>query len=73
MKVLFCSQDIWDLVENGFLDPANATTYNALAQAKKDLLRDNKKKDSKDFLYIFQAVHETIFPRIAVATKSKQT
>jgi len=36
-----------------------------------DLLRDNK-KDSKSLFYIFQEVHETIFPRIATSTKSKQ-
>ena len=36
-----------------------------------DLLRDNK-KDSKALFYIFQAVHESIFPRVAVATKSKK-
>jgi hypothetical protein len=72
MKALFCSQDIWDLVENGYPKPADATTYNALSQAEKDLLKDNKKKDSKALFYIFQGVHERIFPRIAAATKSKQ-
>ena len=45
MKALFSSQDIWDLVENGFQEAADATTYNALSQAEMDLLRDNRKKD----------------------------
>ncbi|KAH9292546.1 hypothetical protein KI387_042268, partial [Taxus chinensis] len=63
---------MWDLVENSFLEPPDATTYNALSQVEKDLLRDNRKKDSKALFYIFQAVHESFFPRIAAATKSKQ-
>ena len=72
MKALFSSQDIWDLMENGFQEPADGATYNALSQQEKDLLRDNRKKDSKALFYIFQVVHESVFPRIAVATKSKQ-
>ena len=72
MKALFSSQDIWDLLENGFQEPANAAAYNALSQQERDFLRDNKKKDSKPLFYIFKAVHESIFPRVVAATKSKQ-
>eukprot|EP00253_Pinus_taeda_P012472 PITA_12472 len=61
-----------DLVENGFQEPADVTTYNALSQAERDLLRENREKNAKDLFYIFQAVHESIFPRVAGATKSKQ-
>lgn len=46
MKAQFSSQDIWDLVENGFQEPGNSTN-NALSQAKRDLLRDNRKMDAK--------------------------
>lgn len=69
---MFSSQDIWDLVENGFQEPTYVATYNVLSQAERDLLRDNKKKDSKALCYIFQAFHESIFPRLVVAMKSKQ-
>ena len=72
MKALFSSQDIWDLVENGFQEPTDAAAYNALSQAERDLLRDNRKKDSKSLFYIFQEVHESIFPRVAAVMKSKQ-
>eukprot|EP00253_Pinus_taeda_P023442 PITA_23442 len=72
MKVLFSSQDIWDLVENGFPKPTDATTYNALSQAERDQLTGNKKKDSKSLFYIFQEVHKSIFPSVAVAMKSKK-
>ena len=53
MKALFSSQDIWELVENGFQEPTDAAAYNALTQTKINLLRDNKKKDSKALFYIF--------------------
>ena len=72
MKALFSSKYIWDLGENGFQEPVDAGTYNALSQVEKDLLRDNRKKDAKTLFYIFQAFHGTIFPRVAIATKSKQ-
>jgi len=49
----------------------DAATYNTLSQPQRYLLRNNRKKYSKALFYIFQAVHGTIFPRVAVATKSK--
>ena len=57
---LFKSQDLWDLVENGFtdLDEENRLKYN--------------RKDSKVLFFIQQVVHESIFSRIASATTSKQ-
>ena len=33
MKTLFCSQELWDLVENGFTEPPDQVPYNALSQA----------------------------------------
>lgn len=73
MKDLFFSQEIWDLVENGFPKLADAAEYNALTRAKKDLLRDNKNKDSKALFYIFQVVHESISSRIATTKSSKKS
>jgi len=72
MKALSSSQDTWNLVENGFAKAADAITYNVLTQEKNDLLRDSRKKDSKAFFYIFQAMHEFIFAKISAATKSKR-
>jgi hypothetical protein len=72
MKALFSSQDIWELVENGFPKLVDATTYNALTQVEKDLLKDTRKKYSKALFYLFQVVHESIFLRISAATMSKQ-
>ena len=65
------SQDLWDLVENGYVEPENVTAYNNLTAAQKNELNDRRKKDSKALLVIQQAVHESIFPRITAANKSK--
>ncbi|KAH1098416.1 hypothetical protein J1N35_015337 [Gossypium stocksii] len=56
MKTLFKSQDLWDLVENGYTEPDEEAR-----------LKENKKKDSKALFFIQQAVHETVFTKIAVA------
>jgi hypothetical protein len=72
MKTLFCFQYVWDLVENGFPEPADKQAYHALSQAEKDLLKEKKKKDSKALFFIQQAMEESIFPKVVVATRSKQ-
>ncbi|KAE8732422.1 senescence-associated protein DIN1-like [Hibiscus syriacus] len=60
MKTLFKSQDLWDLVENGYTEPDEEAR-----------LRDNK-KDSKALFFIQQAVHETIFLKIATDNTTKE-
>ena len=70
MRVLFSSQDLWELVEDGLEELADEQAFNVLTQAKKDLLKSNK-KNSKSLFYLYQAVHESIFPRIVAAKKSK--
>ena len=72
MKALFRSQDIWEIVENGYVEPPDQAAYNALTQAEKDLLREQRKKDGKALFYIHQAMHESILPRVASATKAKE-
>ena len=72
MKAFFASQDIWELVENGYPKVVYAAVLAALTTTERDLLRDNRKKDSKALFYLFQSMHESIFPRIAAATKSKE-
>eukprot|EP00253_Pinus_taeda_P031856 PITA_31856 len=72
MKALFASQGLWELVETGYVEPANATALVALTAAERDQLKSDKKKDAKALFLLFQSVHESIFPRIAAATKSKE-
>ncbi|KAH0714879.1 hypothetical protein KY284_007784 [Solanum tuberosum] len=61
MKTILKSQDLWDLVECGFADPDEGNK-----------LRSNKQKDAKALVFIQQAVHDSVFSRIATATTSKQ-
>ncbi|KAL6315260.1 hypothetical protein AAG906_000341 [Vitis piasezkii] len=61
MKTLFKSQDLWDLVENG---------YPYLDEEAR--LKENTKKDSKALFFIQQAIHESIFSKIAAATTAKE-
>ena len=71
MRALFASQDLWEFVEYGFEELVDEQEFNALTQAEKDLLKRNRRKDSKALFYLYQVVHESVFPRIAAAKKSK--
>ncbi|XP_059070119.1 uncharacterized protein LOC131859893 [Cryptomeria japonica] len=72
MKTLFCSQDIWDLVEKSFAEPQDDAAYQRLQQTEKDQLKDNRKKDVKALFLIQQAMDESIFPKVSAATRSKK-
>jgi hypothetical protein len=71
MKVLFRGQDVWEIVENGYVEPIDQTTYNVLTQAEKDVLKDQRKKDGNVLFYIHQSMHEIILPRVS-STKQAQ-
>eukprot|EP00253_Pinus_taeda_P009201 PITA_09201 len=72
MRALFPSQDLWEFVEYGFEELAEENEFNRLTQAEKDLLKSNRKKDSKALVFLYQAVHEIVFPRIAATKTSKE-
>ena len=67
MRAMFASQDLRELVEDALEEPIDEQAYNALTQAEKDLLKSNRKKDSKALFYLYQTVHESVFPRIVAA------
>ena len=48
------------------------TTYNNLAQAEKDALREHRNNDGKVMFYIHQAMHESILPRVAAGIIANQ-
>ena len=60
MKTLFCSQELWDLVENSFTEAPYQAAYNTLSQAQKVILKEDKKKDAKALLLIQQEMEELI-------------
>ena len=59
-------------MENVFPEPIDSATFTSLTAAERDLLKDNRKKESKALFYIFQVVHESIFPRIVATKNSKE-
>ncbi|KAK2966032.1 hypothetical protein RJ640_012291 [Escallonia rubra] len=69
MRTLFVSQDVWELVENGYEDPDDIST---LTLAQQEKLRENKKEDAKALYFIQVAVSTSIFPRIIGANRSKE-
>lgn len=62
MKTLLRSQDLWDYVERGF------------EENEEDMVRlkENQKKDARALAIIQQAVHDSVFSRIAAATTARQ-
>ena len=58
MKVLYGSQDLWEIVENGFVEPQDQAP---LTQQQNNELKENRKKDKKALFFIYQAVDEAIF------------
>ena len=67
MKSLFRGQDVWEIVQHGYAELADMTTYNNLTQAEKVVLREHRKKDGKALFYTHQAKHESILPRVAAS------
>ena len=72
MKALFRGKDVLEIVHNAYTEPAYQAAYNNISQAEKDALREQRKKDGKSMLYIHQAMHESILPRVAATNTAKQ-
>ena len=51
MMALFRGQDVWEIVQYGYAEPANMTAYNNLTLAEKDVLREQRKKDGKSLFF----------------------
>ncbi|CAH9132625.1 unnamed protein product [Cuscuta epithymum] len=64
MKTLFKSQELWSMVEDGFVDDQPEEPDQAL--------REKRKKDAKALFLIQQALDDAVFPRIAAASTSKE-
>lgn len=64
MKTLFISQDLWDLVEDGYDEPEKTSTGKATPESKQAL-------NAKALFLIQQGVSKNLFPRLLSATTSK--
>lgn len=72
MKTLFHDEGLLSLVENGFKEPPNETTYETLPQGQKIKLMDNTDKDDVALFLIQQGLNERILPNIGYATSAKE-
>ena len=72
MKALFRGKDVWEIVQNGYIEPRDQTEYNTLTQVEKDDMRELRKKDRNAMFYIHQVMHESILPRVVAAITAKQ-
>ncbi|XP_073103835.1 uncharacterized protein [Elaeis guineensis] len=71
MKSLFGSQDLWEIVNDGYTEPTpdQERGYN---QNQKEALRVTRRRDKKALFQLYQALDEVTFERIAEATSAKQ-
>ncbi|XP_074351350.1 uncharacterized protein LOC141690452 [Apium graveolens] len=69
MKALLSSQDAWEVVEEGFEEPATTTGYSA---AQNKALKETRSKDKMALYTLFRAVDESGFEKIVGATTSKE-
>ena len=69
MKVMLGSQDVWEIVEKGYVQPQNEYT---LSQNEKDALAKTRKKDQQALTLIHQCLDDLIFEKVADATTAKE-
>ena len=69
MKALLGSQENWEVVEDGFDEPANTTGW---LNAQLKVLKEARVKDKAALYILYQAVDEFGFEKIASAKFSKE-
>ncbi|XP_047952592.1 uncharacterized protein LOC125198254 [Salvia hispanica] len=72
MRVLLQSQELWDIVQDGYTEPASQEAEDALTNNQRNALRDARKRDKKALFNIYQGIDETTFEKVSAATTSKQ-
>lgn len=71
MKALFGSQDLWEIVNDGFENPSDETKA-ALTKEKEDELKENLNKDQRALFFIYAGLNRETFVKISNATTSKE-
>ncbi|KAL0415630.1 UNVERIFIED_CONTAM: hypothetical protein Slati_3394900 [Sesamum latifolium] len=69
MRTVLGSQDVWEIVENGYEKPQDEA---ALSQREKDTLSKTKNKYQQALTLIHQYLNDTMFEKVASATTSKE-
>ncbi|XP_038882436.1 uncharacterized protein LOC120073707 [Benincasa hispida] len=69
MEALLGSQDVWDIVNNGYEEPESDATLN---QAQREALQNTRKKNQKVLTIIHQAIDDPNFEKIFGASTAHQ-
>ena len=72
MRTILHAQDLWEFVTIGYPELADQAVELALSNAKRVLLKENRRKDNKALGIIQQGLSESIFPNISSAESSKK-
>lgn len=72
MKVLLGSLDLWDIVNQGYTEPASKEAEDKLSNEQKEELRNTRRKDKQALLYIYQGIDDINFEKIFAAECSKE-
>ncbi|XP_052198348.1 uncharacterized protein LOC127805637 [Diospyros lotus] len=70
-KALFGSQELWEVVSNGYVEPSSEAEALYTAD-QKNSLRDQRKKDKKALFLLYQGLEDDTFEKISEATNSKE-
>lgn len=69
MRTFFMSQGLWDIVDNGFNNPADISR---LTKEEKEKLDKDREKDNMALYNIQMAMEDSIFLRVCGATSAQQ-
>ncbi|KAM2650586.1 hypothetical protein EV1_014563 [Malus domestica] len=70
-KALFGSQNLWEVVSNGY-DELTTEQEAAYTPDQRNTLKDLRKKDKKALYLVYQGLEDSTFEKITEAITSKQ-
>jgi hypothetical protein len=71
-KALLRSQELWELIEDGYTEPKSTREEAAMSNAERQTLRESRKKDNKALFTIYQGLDEATLEMVAPAKTSKE-
>ncbi|XP_042415451.1 uncharacterized protein LOC122004665 [Zingiber officinale] len=69
MSALLENEGLWDIVERGYKTSQEGVDQ---TEAQKTAMAEQKRKDKKDLFFIYKALNEATFEKVAEATTSKK-
>ncbi|XP_021766625.1 uncharacterized protein LOC110731092 [Chenopodium quinoa] len=72
MKSIFITQDIWEIIQDGYEKPKDVNKEASWDDTKKCQYKQNKRRDHYALSIIYRGVDETILPTIMAATTAKE-